>query len=273
MGRPRGRISCRARAPVAQIDGGVDRPVARADDDACGAAVMAADHVARRHQELQSKRQEGKGEDHFPQPTAAGPPVLHRHPQNPRATVLGGLDARSPRNIPTVSEPPVHLGPDGPDARPRKTGQSRLDLALAVSAIFISGVSLYVAIEHGKTERDLVAANSWPFLRPEISNDFGPDHDLEIGVSNGGVGPAKVKSYQVFYLGAPVANPFRPCCAMLRPVDRPGGGEEADQQRLRYLEGGRSGAASRRSDHRLSAAAKIHRAPPRGPLRPRRCGC
>jgi hypothetical protein len=116
-----------------------------------------------------------------------------------------------------MSEPPVRLGPDGPDAHPLRTGHNRLDLALALSAIFISGVSLYVAIEHGKTERDLVAANSWPFLRPEISNQYGPDRDLAIGVSNGGVGPAKVKSYQVFYQGAPATDPvdlLRRCCGL-----------------------------------------------------------
>lgn len=116
-----------------------------------------------------------------------------------------------------MSEPPAFPGPDGPDARPRKTGQGRLDLALALSAIFISGVSLYVAIEHGKTERDLVAANSWPFLRPAIDNDYGPGHDLEIGISNGGVGPAKVKSYEVFYQGSRVTDPFdllRRCCGL-----------------------------------------------------------
>ena len=116
-----------------------------------------------------------------------------------------------------VSEPPVRLGPDGPHAHPPRTGHTRLDLALALSAIFISGVSLYIAIEHGKTERDLVAANSWPFLRPAIDNDYGPGHDLEIGVSNGGVGPAKVKTYEVFYQGAPVANPLdllRRCCGL-----------------------------------------------------------
>jgi hypothetical protein len=60
-----------------------------------------------------------------------------------------------------MNEPPIQPGADGIEARPRKTGQSRLDLALACSAIFISGVSLFVAIEHGKTERDLVAASSW----------------------------------------------------------------------------------------------------------------
>jgi hypothetical protein len=116
-----------------------------------------------------------------------------------------------------MNEPPVRVGPDGPDAHPPKTGQNRLDLALALAAIFISGVSLYVAIEHGRTERDLVAANSWPFLRPANSNDYGPDHDLEFGVSNGGVGPAKVKSFEVFYQGAPVTDPhdlLRRCCGL-----------------------------------------------------------
>jgi hypothetical protein len=116
-----------------------------------------------------------------------------------------------------MSEPPLRTGPDGPETHPRKTGQARLDLALALSAVFISGVSLFVAIEHGKTERDLVAANSWPFLRPALSNDSGADHDLEFGFSNGGIGPAKVKTYEVFYHGAPVATPLdllRRCCGL-----------------------------------------------------------
>src|SRR5258708_31896769 len=105
-----------------------------------------------------------------------------------------------------MSEPPVRLGPDGPDAHPRKTGQNRLDLALALSAIFISGVSLYVAIEHGKTERDLVAANSWPFVRETLSHVYRPNPSLAFGLSNRGVGPAKVKTFEVFYRGAPVTS-------------------------------------------------------------------
>lgn len=116
-----------------------------------------------------------------------------------------------------MSEPPLHAGPEGPHAHPRKTGQARLDLVLAISAVFISGVSLYVAIEHGKTERNLVAANSWPFLRPAVSNEWGADRDLELGFSNGGVGPAKVKFFQVFYHGTAVTTPddlLRRCCGL-----------------------------------------------------------
>jgi hypothetical protein len=41
---------------------------------------------------------------------------------------------------------------------------------VSVTAIFISAISLFVAIQHGKTERDLVAANVWPFPRAILSN-------------------------------------------------------------------------------------------------------
>jgi len=116
-----------------------------------------------------------------------------------------------------MSEPPVRLGPDGPDAHPRKTGHNRLDLVLALAAIFISGVSLYVAIEHGKTERDLVAANSWPFLRATLSNVYGSDQSLAVGFSNGGIVPAKVKTYELFYRGVPVPTALallQRCCGL-----------------------------------------------------------
>ena len=116
-----------------------------------------------------------------------------------------------------MAEPPLHVGPDGPHAHPRKTGQARLDLVLALSAVFISGVSLYVAIEHGKTERDLVAANSWPFLHQTLSRSADPDGDLTFGYVNVGVGPAKVKAFEVLYDGAPVASMrdlLRRCCGL-----------------------------------------------------------
>src|SRR4051812_31961149 len=102
--------------------------------------------------------------------------------------------------MPSLSEPPVETGADDIQARPRRTGVGWFDLVLALSAIFISAVSLAVAIEHGRTERDLVAASSWPFLRALISNSYGDGEArfAAIGVSNGGVGPAKLESYEVF---------------------------------------------------------------------------
>jgi len=119
---------------------------------------------------------------------------------------------------------PISSGPDDIEAHPRHTGHRWFDLILALSAIFISAVSLAVAIEHGRTERDLVAASSWPFVRELMDNEYGGGEDprsAAIGVSNGGVGPAKLESFEVFYRGAPVGSGLellRRCCG-LGPTD------------------------------------------------------
>jgi hypothetical protein len=122
------------------------------------------------------------------------------------------------------SEPPVETGPDDVHANPRRTGMRWFDLTLALSAIFISAVSLAVAIEHGRTERDLVAASSWPFLRAVLSNGGGEapgEQTVVIGVSNGGVGPAKLESFEVFHRGQAASSGLdlmRRCCG-LGPTD------------------------------------------------------
>ena len=116
-----------------------------------------------------------------------------------------------------MSEPPVHVSTDEVHAHPHKTGHSKLDLVIALSAIFISAVSLAVAVEHGRTERDLVAANSWPFLRETLSNDYNGRHDVVVGLSNGGVGPAKLHSLEVSYEGKQVSSALallRLCCGL-----------------------------------------------------------
>ena len=116
-----------------------------------------------------------------------------------------------------MSEPPVHVSSDEIHAHPHKTGHSKLDLVIALSAIFISTVSLAVAVEHGRAERDLVAANSWPFLRETLSNDYNGRRDVVVGLSNGGVGPAKLHSLEVSYEGKPGSSALdllRRCCGL-----------------------------------------------------------
>ena len=116
-----------------------------------------------------------------------------------------------------MNQPPVHVSGDEAHPHAHATGRPKLDLVIALSAIFISAVSLFVAIEHGKTERDLVAASSWLFLQRLMDSNYGPDKDIAIGVSNGGVGPAKLKSLEVFYDGVPVTSDFdllRRCCGL-----------------------------------------------------------
>lgn len=122
-----------------------------------------------------------------------------------------------------MSEAPVEAGVDDLRPAPRRTGLRHFDAVVSITAIFISAVSLYVAIEHGKTERQLVAANVWPFLREIRSNGYGPDSDVAIGLINVGVGPAKVRSLEVFYRGQPASSGLdllRKCCGL--PADAAG---------------------------------------------------
>lgn len=114
-------------------------------------------------------------------------------------------------------EPPLEAGVD--DIRPaaRRTGRAHFDVVVSMTALFISAVSLFVAIQHGKTEQDLVAANVWPFPRRILSNVYDTQHSTAIGVSNGGVGPAKIRSFELFYRGSPVSSGLdlmRKCCGL-----------------------------------------------------------
>jgi hypothetical protein len=116
-----------------------------------------------------------------------------------------------------MSEVPVDAGVGDVTPAPKRIGRPHFDAIVSIAAIFISAVSLYVAIEHGKTERDLVAANVWPFPRAILSNGYDAKNSIAIGVSNGGVGPAKIRSFELFYRGQPVSSGLdllRKCCGL-----------------------------------------------------------
>lgn len=99
-------------------------------------------------------------------------------------------------------------------AEPRKTGHHKLDLVLGGAAIFLSLVSLGVAVLHGHTmERmaeanaQLVQANSWPFLQVSTSNQSDATHgEIGLTLANNGVGPAKIYNARVSYKGAIIQN-------------------------------------------------------------------
>lgn len=90
---------------------------------------------------------------------------------------------------------------------PTHTGVRWLDIVLALTALMVSCISLWVAVEHAHTMSKLVAANSYPNL------DFGNGNmdDLQDGkgnrsavtftISNSGVGPARLRSIELVYQG------------------------------------------------------------------------
>src|ERR1700748_1188714 len=85
------------------------------------------------------------------------------------------------------------------------TGHRRLDRPLPICALFVSVVSLILAIIHGQAmERmadanaKLVEANSWPFLEYSTGDIDDNKPEIEMRIGNVGVGPAKVQSVEVF---------------------------------------------------------------------------
>jgi hypothetical protein len=100
------------------------------------------------------------------------------------------------------------------------TGHRWLDATLAVSAVFISLMSLFLAIQHGRVMEKMVEANTWPFVMVyfSTSNPDATPH-VSIHVANKGIGPAKIESLEVFDNG--VAQPgTQPLLrAMLKSTD------------------------------------------------------
>jgi len=107
------------------------------------------------------------------------------------------------------------------------TGRRWLDLTLALSAMFVSIVSLAVAVHHGRAMDRLVAANSWPFLMYATDNlDPQGKRRISLKVENDGVGPARIQSFEVWWQGQPVATGpelLQRCCMgdSQTPIDSP----------------------------------------------------
>jgi hypothetical protein len=94
-----------------------------------------------------------------------------------------------------------------------------LDITLAVSAVFISLVSLFLAIQHGRVMERMVEASTWAFVTVDFANadpvTFEPHTRLVM--VNKGVGPAKIESLELFYNGAAVPGPRTLLDAILKP--------------------------------------------------------
>ena len=93
--------------------------------------------------------------------------------------------------------------------RHHPTGHRWLDLILGGSALLISCVSLFVAVEHGHTMKKLVEANSWPNLT--LANSLQPDTKTEglvweIAFRNNGIGPARLRTLEIWDGQTPLHN-------------------------------------------------------------------
>lgn len=105
------------------------------------------------------------------------------------------------------------------------TGIRWLDMIVAISAMFVSVVSLVVSIGHGRTmermvkeNERMVAGSTMPFLTWSGSM-FDPVSNLprrRLILKNGGVGPARVDWFELRYKGVPYGSMeqlFLNCCS------------------------------------------------------------
>jgi len=105
------------------------------------------------------------------------------------------------------------VDPEAPHSHPSHTGHRWLDIVLGLSAMFVSVVSLVVAVEHGPTmERmadantRLVDANSWPFVQFDSHNvDEQGNAEVRLVLTNDGIGPACVETFELRSDGKPMS--------------------------------------------------------------------
>jgi hypothetical protein len=125
--------------------------------------------------------------------------------------------------MPEVEPPHLHHGHHG--------ARRHLDWILPVCALFVSVVSLILAVIDGRAmgrmadaNARLVQANSWPFLQFGASDETPDGRPIEqFEVFNEGVGPAKIQTFEVFWRGRSVRNArelLTACCG-LKPGDLP----------------------------------------------------
>lgn len=96
--------------------------------------------------------------------------------------------------------------------------------ALAIGAVIIAAVSLWVAFDSERTNRELVASASWPFVEFESGESTAEPRAVSLELSNDGIGPAKLESFELFWNGRAQRSPWmllQSCCARGNPDSNP----------------------------------------------------
>lgn len=100
------------------------------------------------------------------------------------------------------------------------TGHRWLDIILAVSAVIISLVSMFLALQHGRVMEKMVEASTWPYVMVGVSTsrEDGTPH-VTLWMTNKGVGPARIESIEVFHQARAMGDAQGLLKAVLAPPD------------------------------------------------------
>jgi hypothetical protein len=91
-----------------------------------------------------------------------------------------------------------------------------LEYVIGGAAVLISAISLWVAVSANRTQERMMAASTWPHVQYGTGNRLPEDvSSITFNLHNAGVGPARIKTVQVLYDGAPMpdaATLLKACC-------------------------------------------------------------
>jgi hypothetical protein len=86
---------------------------------------------------------------------------------------------------------------------------------LTILAVVIAAISLWIAIDTERTNRQLVAEAAWPFVQMYTSGGSDSQRPLSLSITNAGVGPAKIETLELFWQGKPYRTSLellKDCC-------------------------------------------------------------
>lgn len=123
-----------------------------------------------------------------------------------------------------MSEPRVRLvdQPATSNEHPAIVGTARrrswVELSVALTAVVVSVASLFVSRHQAQVMDRQLAASVWPMMEYLTGNtgDSGPQ--MVLGVSNSGIGPARIRSFRVLYRGKPAPDAgslLQSCCGLV----------------------------------------------------------
>ena len=90
--------------------------------------------------------------------------------------------------------------------KPHRTGAFWLDFVVAIAAVGISLISLWVASRADRTQERLLAASVWPYVEFSTSNFRNEVRAVDLSLDNAGVGPARIRWMTLAYQGKPVKD-------------------------------------------------------------------
>jgi hypothetical protein len=90
-----------------------------------------------------------------------------------------------------------------------RSGHRIFDFVVSGSAVLISCVSLFVAVQHGRTMEKLVEASSFPNVEVGGAVEYTDKPDqlaLSLALENTGVGPARIETLELWEKGSPIRS-------------------------------------------------------------------